>query len=367
MKNEGFIRILGVLALMTLIIYILSCRPSWSPDSKKIAYVYITDDVGGIGLYDLATQENSSILEINRKDKVPLPLEVFWLASGRELLYVSAPEGEESGGEGIVSSYDLKTGKHKRVSRFHVPGMSASSASFFIHLEREKWLWVSGEKGYYRVDIKNGKRRILTKEGSPLIFSDGKNIFYLREKGDGKDKRYIIGKIRTWFYYKEKDLFTLPHKGDQGIFPLLTVPSSKTQFAYIFDSEGKASLEIVNSKGKTLKSIPLPGDLNFETLPPTNSSLWDPKGERLWFATGIKGEEKACGIVEVNLLDQSCKTIQIDPEIYKRIETIFHFSLSPDGSALALSLVSEDNTPLCLLNVTTDERKPVFVKAPLRK
>jgi len=366
MKNEKFIRILGVLALLTLVIYILSCKPSWSPDSKKIAYVYITDDVGGIGLYDIPTQENVSVLEINRKDKAPLPLEVFWLQNGRELLYLSSLE-EESGGEGIVSRYDLKTGKHTRISRFHVPGLSASSTSFFIYLEREKWLWIAGEKGYYRVDIKTGKRRALSKEGQPMIFGDGKNIFYLREKGEGKDKRYIMGKIRTWLSYKEKDLFTLPHRGSEGIYPLLTAPSSSTQFAYIVESGGKAALEILSSNGKTMNSIPLPDDLDFDTVSPLNSSFWAPKGDRLWFASGIKGQDKASGIIEVNLLEQSCRMIKFDPEIYQKIETVFHFSLSPDGTTLALSLTHEDNISLCLLNVTTEERKPVFIKAPVRK
>ncbi len=366
MRNEKFIGILGVLALLTLVVYILSCKPSWSPDSKKIAYVYMTDEVGGIGLYDLSTGENASVLEISRKDRVPLPLEVFWLQNGKELLYVSLSE-EDSSGEGIVSKYDLKTGKHTRVSGFRVPGLSASSASFLIYLEREKWLWIAGEKGYYRVDIKTGKRRALSKEGQPMIFSDGKNIFYLRNKGEGKDKRYIIGKIRTWFSYKERDLFTLPHRGEQGINPLLTAPSSKTQFACIVESAGKFSLEILSSKGKTMKSIPLPDDLDFESITPLNSSFWEPGGNRLWFASGIKGQDKSCGIVEVNLPDQSCRMIKFDPEISRKIENVFHFSLSPDGTALALSLTHEDNIALCLLNVSTDERKPVFIKAPLRK
>lgn len=108
-------------------------------------------------------------------------------------------------------------------------------------------------------------------------------------------------------------------------------------------------------------------NLNLESVRPAFSSLWAPKGDRLWFAAGIKGEEKACGIVEVNLSDQSCKIIKFDPEIYQKIENIFHFSLSPDGSALALSLAAGDNTSLCILNVQTEERRPVFIKAPLRK
>ncbi len=383
MKNQITSRLLAIVALVAIGIYCIYCRPAWSPDSDKVAYVYWDerngDELCGLAIYDLNTSENQSIIEVTEKSEkdVFIPIEVFWPEKGNELIYISALADEEQADKIMVSKYNLQTNEKKQIKEIKIPGVSCASSLYPIILERERWIWIAGQDeeedmDYYRVDIKKGKWR---KCEEAIVFGDSKKLFFV--KGFDSDDEMTFGKIRTRFFYKESILFTVRLKeaqeeeAEESVMPILAVPEKRTLFAYLKGSKDRLTLRVLSEKGEIIKEIGLPESIRVEDGEGANPMLaaaWNPEGNVLWLGLTVEDEddEDYVAIAEIDIEDGSVKLMRfedksIDEEIFP-----LHFALSPNNNYLAASVIGEEFVPvyLCVIDLTTEERTVTFIHPP---
>jgi len=375
MKDQFTSKILALIALGAIIIYSINCRPAWNPEGNKIAYIYSNkcngDNYYGIAIYDLNKKESQSIIEATNEaqEEFLIPIEVFWSPKGDELIYVSTPKDDSTfsstskdtkkSDKIVISKYNLQLKEKKKINEIQVPGVSSASSMYPIILKRERWLWIAGEDAYYRVDIKKNKG-IKLKHEHAFVFGNNKNLFFVF-KGDNNE--LILGKIKTFFVYKEELLFTIPLKEKERTFLIGAIPAKRTQFAYIKNVEEKLQLIIVNKKGKSIKKIGLPDSVTLEDdeFPLHVQAEWNHKGTILWIVVKVKDKDKQdnFAIAEVNIVNESTRLIQFQ-DIASKLEeeiTPLHFALSPDQKYLAISLMGENLLCLGLIDLTNNERK----------
>ncbi len=390
MKNQITSRLLAVVALVAIGIYCIYCRPAWSPHSDKIAYVYWDerngDELCGIAIYNLNTRENQSIIEVTEESgkDAYIPIEVFWPEKGNELIYISASSDTTSSGRSDkekedkimkVSKYNIQTKETKQIKEINVPGVSGLSSLYPIILERGRWIWIIGGQdsddldGSYRVDIKKGKWR---KCEEAIVFGDSKKLFFV--KGFDSDDEMTFGKIRTRFFYKESILFTVRLKeaqeeeAEESVMPILAVPEKRTLFAYLKESEDGPTLRVLNEKGEIIKEVGLPESIRVEDGEGANPMLaaaWNPEGTVLWLGLPVEDEddEDYVVIAEIHIGDGSVKLIRFEDKSIDEEVVPCHFSLSPNEKYLAASVAGE-GWYLCLIDLTTEERKVTFIHPP---
>ena len=366
MKNQTIPRVLAIIALVAVGIYSIHCKPAWNPEGNKVAHVYFHeqngDTVCGIAIYDLATKENERIIEVQESgsgEEEPLvPIEVFWPKRGSELIYVSAPSGNEAG-KIAISAYSLRTKEKKQIREVEIPGASIASSLWPLILEGKRWLWVAGEKKFYRIDMDRGQVREF-KEGL-IVLGQGKKLFFVSEGGD---EGITFGRIRTLFRVKASTLFTVPAQEGQELAPIVAAPPEKqTQFAYLKIADAESTVVVVDRKGKPTKEIALPRSM---VKNDPSHGLWNPEGTVLWLGTAAEvadGESRAV-IAEIDIGTEAVKLIEFDEE--KLLDDIapLHFSLSPDRRHLACSVTIDEEIYLCVVDLTGEERTPVLIYPP---
>jgi len=372
MKEKFLSTLLAITAIFAIVFYAINCRPAWSPDSKKVAYIY-SDKIGdeefsGIAIYDLEKNENQSILEIKKSNKEDIfPYEVFWIKGGKEIIYVLGPTDEKTSQTVTISRYNLKTKERKKICETMMPEISAGKSLVFpVTLEKGRWLWISDGKMFRRLDIKTGKRQEF-RDRDFIAFGSEKKVAFVEKF---KDDKIVFGKIKDLFFYKEAPLFSIPIEAGAGeILPILAIPTKKIQFAYIKEVEEGYSLTVLDSQGKVVKEIALPDTISFDKDSSIMfaSAVWDSNGESLWLPVEVLDEngEKYNAITEVNIINGSVSLIKFEDKNYKSKATPFYLSLSPDEKYLASEVMLEEGgVHLGLVDLTAKERKVTFIHHP---
>ncbi len=376
MKRNITSILLAVIALASIIIYAINCRPSWNPEGNKVAYIYSYEQNNngylGIAIHDLKNDESKSILEVSEKneDNPSYPIEVFWSKKGDELIYVSTPQSKSGSdvedkepNDVTISKYNIQTQKISKICTVKIPGASTASSSCPIMLIKERWLWILGNETYYQIDIKKNKATQFKHKESP-VFGNHNKLYFITES---EKKGFSVGKIATRSPYKEKILFNIPKKEGEEISILATTPDKKEQFAYLKNSENKIELVILDKKGNTIKEIMLPEEIDFvndDELHLYGQATWDPKGNILWFAIQTKNDTHI--IVEANITKETTKIIDFKGTKLEGKLLPLHFALSPDQKYLAISLWSEKLISLGLIDLTSDERE-ITIAHPIKE
>lgn len=364
MKRKTLCKMFVVFALLPVLFYLISCRPDWSPDSKKIASVYSYKDkdeseYAGVAIYDVENRENKSIMEfVKAKDGKwsYVPINVFWLKNGDDILFVST--GDNDKGKITISKYNLKSNKNIVVRNVEIPGINLGASALPILLEKERWFWFYNQddskgkpaaaskskvpirKGYYRIDSRTGKVASIGEEDEVFFTSDDKNIYFVKndEKSDIVYGKYesVIG-----FIDKKNTLFKIPQTTRSGdkIMPVLSTSGNAFKFAYIKNKKGSFSLAVVDRKGIFNKEITIPEDVQSFNIN-TAYSVWDTKGKTLWImAECISSfKNKYLGLLEINTESREVKLIKLLNIYEKQTITPFQLSLSPDSKYIAMNM-----------------------------
>ena len=334
---------MATLSVIAVGIYSLCCRPAWSPDSDKAAYICFMEEGEriGISVYDLATKKNELIVQASEGADL-VPVAVFWPKHGHELLYVQVPPEDDSPERLVICSYDLENGQAKHKREVALPGLETDSV-FLAFLEKDRWLWVRGENTYCKINIENGKwSQWEGDEG--LLFGNSDEVFVV--SGDVEEE-VAFARLTAFLTVEEKELFTVSAPESGKLMPLAAVPEECVQFAYLTISEESATLAIVDEHGKHIKEIPLLDSLivaDIEENPlPMLAPTWNHDGTVLWFATmtddGSSGASYA--VAEVDVAAESIRCIPIGIEDTDGEGTFVGISLSPDQKYLAVTALRE--------------------------
>lgn len=377
-------RLLAIIALAAVGIYSMSCKPAWSPEGDKVAYILGRQkgEQGryAVAIYDLKTKQSETIGEQFKSEKEAglCPFEVFWPKHGHEILYLSTPADGDHGNIIVVSAYDLKTKTTKQVQydlekiktqRSSDETGSQDSLSYALSpvlLQHRRWLWLSGDDGCRRVDLTGKKVRQLKQ--AQVVFGNEERIFFVAE---GSGDSIIFGRVKTFLGVRETPLFTVSARENETIIPVLAVPKDCVRFACVKSRDNKQTLALYDKKGACTKEIDLPESLECDDHGVAGAE-WNPDGSILWLAT--KGEDEAgkeyTGIAEIQIDNGAVRIIKVNEDRRYGDLLPLHLSLSPTGSHLAASVMnteapeSDEYAGLCLVDLTTSDRNVTLLLPP---
>jgi hypothetical protein len=163
---------------------------------------------------------------------------------------------------------------------------------------------------------------------------------------------------------------SFPKDGAGGkVVPFITVNQDASRFVLTTRKEDRGSLLLLDSAGKTIRSIPCP-----ETVLMVAHLAWGQDSRTIWLSAAVREKqagEMEFGLAEVNIESGQSRVYPLCPAKGKDDGTIFYLqpSLSPDKKWLAIVPFNEQEKEIRLLlfDLTTPERKMTKIPIPLPK
>ena len=164
---------LAFLGLAGLVLFILACRPSWSPDGQRVLYSYGDKESqrAAVAVFDRKTHTSRVIWVASDETESDHRLVATqWSADGEQAILTSASDK-------YTDVLVLPFHSQKPARRFTLD--ASGNSALLPYPQIANYLFIGGQKGIYRLDLENGE--ILKKDpDKPIADSDG---FLLFESG----------------------------------------------------------------------------------------------------------------------------------------------------------------------------------------
>jgi len=168
--------ILTLTGILGLVLFILACRPSWSPDSQKVLYSYWDDasKKAAVAVFDRKTRTSHIIFE-------------WWDELGSSSR-ISAAQWTKDGERAIVTIYEEK-GVQLLSLPMSIPGAAQAytlkkmDETFMLpYPEANKNLFLAGGEMIIKVNLENGAifRKEAEDDLNVLLYDAGNQVLYLR-------------------------------------------------------------------------------------------------------------------------------------------------------------------------------------------
>lgn len=380
--------VLSVTAIAGLVLFILACRPSWSPDGRKVVYSYWDDKA-----------KESAVVVFDRKTRTSRLLLEWWDKTSSDQTYPS-PQWTKDGERILVTTYENKGTQllalpvnAKNPVRTYT--LDKLTEPFLPYVQLGNTLFAMGESGIVRLDLETREllERKVEHADDCLLYEAGNRVMYMRsvereskespeKKGSqGENKKpaenlpssYELGEV------DQKDLsfssmVTLKSQELEArklvdLTAMQDVEPRSLKFAAAEDSDktkaprivviGKSGIEQVLEVGIKEKPYAL---MNLQ---------WSRDGGTIFAGAEIKDEKtkrSEFGVIEVPVDGKSIRIDRIQEGPTDEVEAGF-ISLSPDGKLIAVTTglkkeTSAEKRGLFLLDVGKAERPVSFYPAP---
>jgi len=391
--------ILTLIGTTGLVLFILACRPSWSPDGKKVLYSYWDEGAqkSAVVLFDRKTRTSRVIFECsNPTKKSEEILAAQWTKDGARAIVVIP------GGDGGIQILALPQNGQKPLRAFEIRKIGqAEDLAYFPLPQAGDQVFVTGADTRVRVNLETGEiyRKDDIEEKESLLYEAGGRVQYMRgieaeetgekegeqakKETDGQKQQdgpvaYEFGKL------DEKDLSLHPtvtlrteelkSKGIGGLTGFLDVELHNLKFAVAEDSDASETPKIVviakdgieqtlnvGIKGKPYK---------------IGNPQWSRDGKTI-FVSALISDEKTkrteFAVVEVPVDGSSTRLDRVDErpdeEMGNDYLAYVQIALSPDGKLIAaatgdLGNVKPERKGLFLLDLSKPNRPVNFYPAP---
>lgn len=360
--------ILAVVAVLSIVIYSLACRPAWHPDSDRVAFVFQENEVGGVVIYDLRTGELKRIFET--ADETPGPGHCVWSADGKSVFFIEPGKHtikliaieEETGAVREVASIG---NLHEEVINY-LPPVPGSDRYLWLSMLRSK-----ENKEYFcaRIDLKTGEvKRFFESESKISWVSEfaSRGVYCFEIPSDEPEP----GSIEVFTFDPLSGERTAAFKTDvpgRAQWPFIAAEPDGERFACVIEREEKFSLLLFDAEGHAEISL----DPSVEA---TGYVLWlDP--DEIIISVGMETEkegatEKRAGLLSVNLESGETKfmaLLSLDRGDDDFIVLMLQPAYSPDGRFFAVMVPAGDERPLtslALFGLSEDSDEPVFITVP---
>jgi hypothetical protein len=198
--------VLGIIGLLGALLYVLACRPSWSPDSSKVLFTYCNPQTNecGVAVYYRASGAVTSLFshEFKGDNSGYIPSAV-WGSDGQRAIVLWGEKGEREKKNPATRETEkietrlthvevLPLGTGEREMHFKLRDFQPSDGVYVTPLAEsggKLYLTRSGGNEFLRLDLKTGKQDLQDSkdEREPLFYSRNGHVAYVREGAESSD------------------------------------------------------------------------------------------------------------------------------------------------------------------------------------
>lgn len=353
---------LGIVGLLGALLYVLACRPSWSPDSSKVFFTYCDPEANeaGVALYERNTGSVRSIfsrpLGGNRCDEWA-PTAV-WSGDGRRAIVLWGEKGEKKRKNPATREMEtvetrsahvevLRTGGEGKGLHIKLRDFQPSDAVYVLPLAEsggKLYLTRNGGSEFLQLDLKTGKRKLHDSgdDREPLFYSRNGRIVYMREGAESSNDLEFGAldtknlSLHAFFTLKKEAL--VPY----GVADYKVLPAFEPHGARLaMPAEGTGERDVIlicNDRG--LERVLKP------EMPVTSYRLgnleWSRDGKTLYGTAITPAEDEKTrrySLAEIPVEGGPARLVPIVRSMISDDDSWaqFQISLSPDGSTVAAS------------------------------
>jgi dipeptidyl aminopeptidase/acylaminoacyl peptidase len=166
-------------ALAGLVLFILACRPSWSPDGQRLLYSYWDKgaEKAAVAVFDRKTHTSRVIWvgsDAEQSDNMPVAAQ--WTVDGEQVVVTIC-------GDKTADVLVLPLRSQKPARRFALEALGSSAYAPFPQIG--SYLFVGSSTGAYRLDFENGEilenhlDKKLDSDSGLMLFESNHKIMYL--------------------------------------------------------------------------------------------------------------------------------------------------------------------------------------------
>jgi len=381
---------LTLLAVLGLALFVLACRPSWSPDGQKVLYSYWDEGAqkSVVALFDRKLRSTRVVFEWADEDSADMQsLSAQWSRDGKSELVIT-----QKGDSLRIMAVPVAVAMP--IQDFTLRGMG--DGPIIPIPELRKQLFLSGEKKLVRINLDTGEifKKEFAESQNCLLFDAGGTLLYLREKSEKPPvaetkaaetqpqkeniEAYELGEL------DQNDLsfhptLTLPRemmkeKGIGDLTGMLDANPADLRIAVVAESlGGKSDRILILGKNGIERSLEL--GLN-QKASEIGNPQWSRDAKLLYVSVLIPNEaakQTTFAVLELPLDGKSSRIDRIEERADKEYDSDFlgsaQIALSPDGKLIAVSNgrlknVRAETKGLFLLDVSQPKRPVSFYPAP---
>ncbi len=384
---------LTLIALAGLVLFILACRPSWSPDGQRLLYSYWDEGAksAAVAVFDRKTHTSRVIWVGSDADTSnKLPVAAQWTADGEQAIITAATDKEA---EVLVVPYrSPKPGR-----RFKLEALGSSPYAPFPQIGSH--LFVGSSKGVYRLDLDNGEilenhmEKELDSDSGLMLIESAHKIMYLANlkgetppavKKDEKDTRATPENKMEFGEVDAKDLgfhATLKHsvedlkaKGLSDLSPFMDVEPKGQRLAMVGQRlEDERAAIVILEQAQIVKVLDVGTKSKDDSV---GNPQWSRDAKLIYVLALFENEatkRTELAIVEVPLDGKDPRIDRITEGAKADFDDDYavfaQIALSPDGKLIAFSNgydknVRPEKKGIFLLDVSQPGRPVSFYPAP---
>lgn len=386
-QRNGLHVVLGIVGLAAWMLYILACRPSWSPDSSKILFPYCNPETkeGGVALFDRSTGAVSSIFvqsaeEEGCDDYVPMTAQ--WDRDGSRAIVAWGESKSKTKKKKTIQRewlhvLVLPVGAKGKTRHFKLRDFEADH--FYPLAEVAGKLYVGGNS-LTRLDLRTGRKALRDLGDSravSLINRDTEHIVYAREGAESSDDLEFGNldqkslTLHPLFVLKKADLAQHGVK-EAGGFKAFRPHGPRIAMIGEGEKEGKDFLVFCTDSG--LQKVVAP-ELPSKVYRLGNLE-WALDGKTIYAMVVTPTEDKDVQQFSLGEIPADGGPARLDPIV--RVKTssdnanlFLQIALSPDGSTIATATAYLDEKQiemadrgLFLVDLRDPERKVTKIPFP---
>ena len=380
-QRSGLQVVLGAIGVLALFIYVLACRPSWSPDGSKILFRAVDSTGAGVALLDVktgrarmlfvedATEEGGSVEETVAS--------VQWAHDGQRAIAVLMDNKK------ITRLLFLPVGSKRPARLVFLEELGAKEYSVFMPLpERNGQLFIPGKR-LARVDLETGRVRSWvtdSAEAVSLAERDGSIVYAMESRREPKG--WEFGEVnpesltlRPFLRLEQADLGARLEAAGVGLkelsLPHLAPEPHGTRIALKAETSQGDVIVVLDRTGfrQVLRTRPEPQGCTIGNL------QWAPGG-KLLYAVDLM-PEAGSDSVQYSLAEVPLDggPARLDPIVrFKgesssdRDDMAYQIALSPDGKRIATVASPDDpeggSLYLYLIDLRSPQRRTIRIPMP---